>query len=30
VLLSLGTFVDIVTQKLFANRGILNLLRQML
>ena len=30
VLLSLGTFVDVVTQKLFANRGILNLLRQML
>jgi type III secretion protein T len=30
VMLSLGTCVDIVTQKLFANRGILNLLRQML
>jgi len=30
VLLSLGTFVDVVTQKLFANRGLLNLLRQML
>jgi type III secretion protein T len=30
VLLSLGTFIDVVTQKLFANRGLLNLLRQML
>jgi type III secretion protein T len=30
VLLSLGTFVDVITRKLFENRGLLNLLRQML
>jgi type III secretion protein T len=30
VLLSLGTCVDIVTRKLFANTGILDVLRRML
>jgi type III secretion protein T len=30
VLLSLGTFVDVVTRRLLENRGLLNLLRQML
>ena len=30
VLLSLGTFIDVVMQKLFASRGLLNVLRQIL
>jgi type III secretion protein T len=30
VLLSLGTFVEVITRHLFVNRGLLNLLRPLL